>query len=245
MTSSEILTVMTGGMATVAGGVMAGYVAMGVDASHLIAASIMSAPAALVISKIILPETEIPETMGKVEVGDDHPAENAIDAVAHGASDGLKLALNVAAMMLAFLSLVAMLNGLLSWIGSVIGMDFLSLQWILGKVFSPLALIMGIPMADVFDAGSLLGQKIAINEFFAYSNLSASIATGNLQPRTITILTYALCGFANFASIGVQCGGLGALVPEKRSEIAKLGIRALVGGNLAAFMTATIAGMLL
>lgn len=245
MTKSELLTVMTGGMATVAGGVMAGYVSMGVDAGHLIAASIMSAPASLVIAKIMIPETETPVTKGKVDVKLEELDANVIDAAARGASEGLSLALNVGAMLLAFIAMVALLNSLLSWFGGIIGLDFLSLEWILGRLFAPLAFIMGVPMSDVIQAGNLLGQKIVINEFFAYANLSTLIKDGVLSQRTIIILTYALCGFANFSSIGIQIGGIGGLAPERRSDIAKLGIKALIGGSLAAFMTATIAGILI
>ncbi|QIB27375.1 NupC/NupG family nucleoside CNT transporter [Caloranaerobacter azorensis] len=245
MTKSELLTVMTGGMATVAGGVMAGYVSMGVDAGHLIAASIMSAPASLVIAKIMIPETETPVTKGKVNLELEELDANVIDAAARGASEGLSLALNVGAMLLAFIALVALLNSLLSWFGGIIGLDFLSLEWILGRLFAPLAFIMGVPMSDVIQAGNLLGQKIVINEFFAYANLSTLIKEGAISQRTIIILTYALCGFANFSSIGIQIGGIGGLAPERRSDIAKLGIKALIGGSLAAFMTATIAGILI
>ena len=245
MTKSELLTVMTGGMATVAGGVMAGYVSMGVNAGHLIAASIMSAPASLIISKIIIPETEEPKTKGSVNIELEQLDSNAIDAAARGASEGLSLALNVGAMLLAFIALVALFNYLITALGGLIGLEFLSLEWILGKLFSPLAYIMGIPLADITEAGNLLGQKIVINEFFAYANLSTLIKEGAISERTITILTYALCGFANFSSIGIQIAGIGGLAPERRSDIAKLGMRALIGGSLAAFMTATVAGILI
>ncbi|EOC99861.1 NupC/NupG family nucleoside CNT transporter [Caldisalinibacter kiritimatiensis] len=245
MTKSELLTVMTGGMATVAGGVMAGYVSMGVDAGHLIAASIMSAPASLVISKIMVPETETPVTKNNVEVEMDEIDANVIDAAARGTSEGLQLALNVGAMLLSFIALVALFNAIIGWVGGLFGMDYLSLEWILGRLFAPLAYIMGVPMHDAIAAGNLLGQKIVINEFFAYANLSELINSNSLSPRTVVILTYALCGFANFSSIGIQVGGIGALAPERRSDLAKLGIRALIGGSLAAFMTATIAGILI
>jgi CNT family concentrative nucleoside transporter len=245
MTKSELLTIMTGGMATVAGGVMAGYVSMGVEAGHLIAASIMSAPASLVIAKIMVPETETPVTKGKVKVHLDEIDANIIDAAARGTSEGLKLALNVGAMLLSFIALVALINAIIGWFGSLIGMDYLSLEWILGRLFAPLAYIMGIPLKDAIEAGNLLGQKIVINEFFAYANLSELIKNNALSHRTVVILTYALCGFANFSSIGIQVGGIGSLAPERRSDIAKLGLKALIGGSLAAFMTATIAGILI
>lgn len=244
MTKSELLTVMTGGMATVAGGVLAGYVSMGVSAGHLIAASIMSAPASLIISKIMVPETETPVTKGSVEMELEQLDSNIIDAAARGTSEGLQLALNVGAMLLSFIALVAVVNAIVSWFGGLFGLDYLSLEWILGRLFYPLALVMGVPAVDALQAGSLLGQKIVINEFFAYANLSTLITEGALQERTVVILTYALCGFANFSSIGIQIGGIGPLAPERRSDLAKLGMRALIGGSLAAFMTATVAGIL-
>ena len=245
MTKSELLTVMTGGMATVAGGVMAGYVSMGVEAGHLIAASIMSAPASLIIAKIMVPETETPVTKGKVNIELDEIDANVIDAAARGTSEGLKLALNVGAMLLSFIAIVALVNALIGWVGGLFGMDYLSLEWILGRLFAPLAYVMGVPMADAIEAGNLLGQKVVINEFFAYANLSELIKTNAISHRTIVILTYALCGFANFSSIGIQVGGIGSLAPERRSDIAKLGFKALIGGSLAAFMTATVAGILI
>ncbi|MCY6371034.1 NupC/NupG family nucleoside CNT transporter [Clostridium ganghwense] len=244
MTKSELLTVMTGGMATVAGGVMAGYVAMGVNAGHLMAASIMSAPASLIIAKIMVPETETPVTKGKVEMELESTSANVIDAAANGASEGLSLALNVGAMLLAFVALVALVNALIGWIGGLVGMDYLSLNWILGRLFAPIAYIMGVPANDIIAAGDLLGQKIVLNEFVAYANLAPHIENATLSPKTVTILTYALCGFANFSSIAVQIGGIGGLAPERRSEIAKLGMKSLIGGSLAAFMTAVLAGIL-
>ncbi|QXM05124.1 NupC/NupG family nucleoside CNT transporter [Crassaminicella indica] len=245
MTKSELLTIMTGGMATVAGGVMAGYVSMGVEAGHLIAASIMSAPASLIIAKIMVPETETPVTKGQVKIELDEIDANIIDAAARGTSEGLKLALNVGAMLLSFIAIVALINALIGFVGNLLGLDYLSLEWILGRLFAPLAYIMGIPLSDAVEAGNLLGQKIVINEFFAYANLSKLIKAGALNHRTIVILTYALCGFANFSSIGIQVGGIGSLAPERRSDIAKLGLKSLIGGSLAAFMTATIAGILI
>ena len=245
MTKSELLTIMTGGMATVAGGVMAGYVSMGVEAGHLIAASLMSAPASLIISKIMVPETETPATKGKVELEMEDIDANVIDAAARGTTEGLQLALNVGAMLLSFIALVALVNAVIGWVGGLLGMDYLSLEWILGRLFAPLAYVMGVPMKDIISAGNLLGQKIVINEFFAYANLGDMISEGILSKRTVVILTYALCGFANFSSIGIQVGGIGSLAPERRSDLAKLGIRSLIGGSLAAFMTATLAGILI
>ncbi|WBW95150.1 NupC/NupG family nucleoside CNT transporter [Oceanirhabdus sp. W0125-5] len=244
MTRSELLTVMTGGMATVAGGVMAGYAAMGVDPGHLLAASIMSAPASLVIAKIMLPETKEPVTKGKVEMNLESTSSNIIEAAANGASEGLTLALNVGAMVLAFIALVALINAIIGGVGSLMGMEYLNLSWILGRLFAPLAYIMGIPAADVIAAGDLLGQKIVMNEFVAYANLAPMIAEQVLQPKTIVILTYALCGFANFSSIAIQIAGIGGLAPSRKSEIAQLGLKSMIGGSLAAFMTAAIAGIL-
>ena len=245
MTRSELNAIMIGGMATVAGGVMAGYVGMGVDAGHLIAASVMSAPAALVAAKIIVPEIEEPVTKGNVQFEVEKMDANIIDAAARGASEGLQLALNVAGMLLAFVALIAMINGGIEAVGNIIGINGLTLETILGYICAPIAYIMGIPSEDIVTAGSLLGQKTVINEFVAYANLSKHIADGTLQPRTVTILTYALCGFANFSSIAVQLGGIGGLAPKRRSEIAQLGIKALVGGTVAAFITASIAGMII
>lgn len=245
MTKSELLTIMIGGMATVAGGVMAGYVAMGISASHLLAASIMAAPAGLIVSKIIFPETETPATKGKIEFELEATNSNLIDAAATGASEGLSLALNVGAMLLAFIALIAFVNSLIAWVGGLFGADFLSLGWILGRLFSPLAYVMGIPSQDIIKAGELIGQKVVLNEFVAYANLAPMIKAGVLSEKATVILTYALCGFANISSIGIQIGGIGGLAPERRSEIAQLGIRALIGGLITTCMTGTIAGLLL
>lgn len=245
MTKSELLTIMIGGMATVAGGVMAGYVAMGISASHLLAASIMAAPAGLIVSKIIFPETETPATKGKIEFELEATNSNLIDAAATGASEGLSLALNVGAMLLAFIALIAFVNSLIAWVGGLFGADFLSLGWILGRFFSPLAYVMGIPSQDIIKAGELIGQKVVLNEFVAYANLAPMIKAGVLSEKATVILTYALCGFANISSIGIQIGGIGGLAPERRSEIAQLGIRALIGGLITTCMTGTIAGLLL
>lgn len=245
MTKSELLTVMVGGMATVAGGVMAGYVAMGINAGHLLAASIMAAPAGLIISKIMVPETEVPLTKGKIQMEVEKQSSNIIDAAARGASDGLSLALNVGAMLLAFIALVALVNAVIGWVGGLFGMGYLSLGWMLGRLFAPLAFIMGIPAKDVLVAGDLLGQKIVLNEFVAYAQLSNYVNNGGLSPKTIMMLTYALCGFANISSIAVQIGGIGGLAPERRSEIAALGVRALIGGCLATCMTAVTAGIIM
>ena len=244
MTRSELLAIMVGGMATVAGGVMAGYVAMGVNAGHLLAASIMAAPAGLILAKILVPETEESKTKNSTDISVENTASNIVEAAANGASDGLGLALNVAAMLLAFIALLALINFIIGAIGGLFGFPELSFQWILGKLFSPLAFVMGVPTVDISAAGSLLGQKIILNEFVAYSELANLITLDVLQPKTVMILTYALCGFANFSSIAIQIAGIGGLAPDKKGTIAKLGFRALIGGVLATCLTATIAGIL-
>ncbi len=245
MTKSELYSVMVGGMATVAGSVMAGYVAMGVSAGHLLAASVMSAPASLVIAKIMIPETEEPLTKNSIELKNQKTATNIIEAAANGAMDGIQIAFNVGGLLIAFIALIALLNFLLGWLGGLAGADYLSLSWIFGKLFSPVAYIMGIPAKDIAVAGDLLGQKVVLNEFVAYANLSPLIASGQLTEKTIVILTYALCGFANFSSIAIQIASIGGVAPGKRRDVAKLGLKAVLGGSLAAFMTAAIAGVLL
>ncbi len=241
MTDSELMALMSGGFATIAGGVLIAYAGMGIDAGHLLAASVMSAPAALVCAKLMVPETETPVTANTVKADFEKSTVNVIDAATCGAGDGLKLALNVGAMLLAFVALIAMLNGLIGWVGGLFGMEALSFQKILGWLFSPLAWLLGIPWADAFSAGVLLGEKTVLNEFVAYAHLEQQIDV--LSPRTATILTYALCGFANFSSIAIQIGGIGALVPERRHDLARLGLRALIAGTLACFMTACVAGI--
>ncbi|PRX35542.1 CNT family concentrative nucleoside transporter [Orenia metallireducens] len=238
MTRSELMALMSGGMATVAGGVMAGYIGMGIDAGYLLAASIMSAPAALMMAKIVVPETKESVTSGEMKVDIEVNNANVIDAAAEGASEGLKLALNVAAMLLAFVSIIALINYPLSYLGT-------SLEQILGYIFAPLSLVMGVPMAEITEVGSLLGQKMALNEFVAYTQLSEMIKEGVLSHKAQLIATFALCGFSNFSSIAIQIGGLGSLAPERRGELAQLGVRALVAGSLATYMTATIAGILM
>lgn len=244
MTKSELFAVMVGGMATVAGSVMAGYVAMGVSASHLLAASVMAAPAGLVIAKILIPETEEPVTKGDFKLETEKTATNIIEAASNGAIEGIQIAINVGGLLIAFVALIALVNYVLGFVGGFFGADFLSLNWIFGKLFSPIAFLMGIPTQDISAAGNLLGQKVVLNEFVAYSNLSPLIASKSLSPKTIVILTYALCGFANFSSIAIQIGSIGSLAPDRRKDIAKLGMRAVLAGSLSAFMTATIAGLL-
>ncbi|MBD3165232.1 NupC/NupG family nucleoside CNT transporter, partial [bacterium] len=243
MTNSEIMAIMTGGFATVAGGVLAAYVRFGVDPGHLLAASVMSAPAALVMAKLMIPEVETPETGQNIKVEIEKVHSNVIDAAAAGATDGLKLAVNVAAMLIAFIALIAMINGFLGWMGGLVGFPQLSLKLILGWIFSPLALLMGVSFADILDVGYLLGAKVSINEFVAYVDLVA--LKGQLSERSFTIATYALCGFANFSSIAIQIGGIAALVPERRKDLAKLGFRAMLAGAFASWQTAAIAGILL
>ncbi len=251
MTDSELMAVMTGGFATVAGGVMVAYVGMFGDlfpdmAGHLMTASIMSAPAALVIAKLMLPETQTPETAGKVAKSERSSYQNTIDAAATGAAEGLTLALNVAAMLLAFVALVALLNALLTVLGGWVGVEDLTFQRILGWLLAPLAWVMGVPWDDAEAVGSLLGTKTVLNEFYAYFELSSLVQTGAIRdPRSVIIATYALCGFANFGSIAIQIGGIGAIAPNRRKDLARVGLRAMIGGTLAAFMTATVAGMML
>jgi CNT family concentrative nucleoside transporter len=225
----------------VAGGVLAAYVGFGIDAGHLLAASVMSAPAALVCAKLMVPETEESTTAGVVKIDLPVMASNAIDAAAQGASDGLKLAVNVAAMLLAFIALIAMFNGMLGYFGGFIGMPTLTFEYIMGFLFAPVAWIMGCPWADCFIVGSMLGKKLVLNEFVAYLDLTA--ATGKISERSSILTTYALCGFSNFSSIAIQLGGIGTMAPDKRPVLAKYGMKALIGGTLACFMTACIAGL--
>lgn len=243
MTRSELLALMTGGMATVAGGVLAAYVGFGIDAGHLLAASVMSAPAALVCAKILVPETEESMTKGEVKLDVPRTTVNLIDAAANGASEGLKLALNVGAMLLAFIALIAMVNGILSFLGGLVGFDQLSLELMFGYLFAPVAFIIGVPWQDCIEVGSLLGQKLVINEFVAYFGLQQVM--GELSERSVIIATYALCGFANFSSIAIQVGGIGALAPERRKDLAMLGVKSVIGGTIACLMTAAIAGVFL
>jgi CNT family concentrative nucleoside transporter len=250
MTQSELVTVMVGGFATVAGGVLAAYVGMlsgtfpGI-AAHLLAASVMNAPAGLYLAKIIRPESETPATKGSLQLVVERHEKSVIEAAASGAAQGLQLALNVAAMLIAFVALVALLNALLGWGGGLVGLENLSLQRILGTLLRPLAWVMGVPWADTAYVGSLIGIKTVLNEFFAYGQFAGDLG-GPLQlsPRSAVILTYALLGFANFSSIAIQIGGIGGLAPERRSEIARFGLRAMIAGNLAAFISASLAGML-
>jgi len=236
MTESELMTVMTAGMAHISGGIMAAYILFGIEARHLLTAVIMTAPGTLMMAKIFVPETQEPETMGTVKLKVERTDVNVIDAAGRGTSEGLALALNVGAMLISFLALIALLNALLGLIG-------LSLPQIFGWVFAPIAWSMGVPWHDAPVVGNLLGTRMAANEFVAYRELSALKRT--LDPRSFTIATFALCGFANFSSIGIQIGGIGALAPNRRHDLARLGLRAMFAGTLANFVTATIAGFLL
>ncbi len=266
MTPSELLAVMTGGMATIAGGVMAAYVQMlgnsyaiahGVEldvgrlmfAEQLLGASLMAAPAALVIAKILYPEQSEPETMGDVKMEVKQKDANGIDAAASGAGLGLKLALNVGAMLLAFIALLAMGNHFLFHFGEFTGLNEmleqdLKIETLLGWLLAPIAFIIGVPLSDIVDVGSLLGVKVVLNEFVAYMQMAEMVGDDLLSPKTITMATFALCGFANFSSIAIQIGGIGGIAPSRKSDLAKFGLWAVFAGTLANLMTATIAGML-
>lgn len=261
MTMSELMAVMTGGMATIAGGVMAAYIqilgdpyaiahGISLDASRLLfaeqllGASVMAAPAALLLAKIMIPETGEPTTKGGVKIEVESTSANAIDAAANGASDGLSLALNVGAMLLAFLALIAMVNYIIGQAGGLFGAD-LTLEMLLGWAVSPIAWLIGVPWADAVRFGSLLGTKVILNEFVAYLALAGEITAGTLDPKTVVMATFALCGFANLSSIAIQIGGIGPLAPSRKSDIAKLGVKAVLAGTMANMMTATIAGSLI
>ena len=243
MTRSELMALMTGGMATVAGGVLAAYVGLGIDAGHLLAASVMSAPAALVCAKMIVPETEKSGSDNMIPMTFKKTTTNIIDAAACGASDGLHLALNVGAMLLAFIALIAMVNECFSALGGLVGHPELSFDLIIGYLFVPISFLLGIPWGECLEVGTLLGKKLVLNEFVAYMDLQNKLST--LSPRSVTITTYALCGFANFSSIAIQLGGIGALAPKRRVDLAELGMKGLIAGTLACLMTAAIAGLLI
>jgi CNT family concentrative nucleoside transporter len=251
MTRSELMAVMTGGFATVAGGVLAAYVGMLLIyfpdiAGHLMAASVMSAPAALVVAKLMYPEDAEPETTSTLDVSVEKSDVNVIDAAARGASEGLFLALNVGAMLLAFVALVALVNALLGWAGGLAGWEGLTLEGLLGWLLAPLAWMMGVPWSDAPTVAALMGVKTVLNEFVAYLQLASTLGgEHSLQPRSIIIATYALSGFANFSSIAVQLGGIGGIAPSRRHDLSRLGLRAMIAGSIAAFMTATVAGMVL
>jgi CNT family concentrative nucleoside transporter len=246
-TRSELMTIMTSGMAHVSGGIMAAYIAQGVEARHLLAAVIMTSPGTILLSKMLVPETDVPATEGKVVIPKDelHKDENFIGAIARGTIDGGKLALNVAIMLISFLALVALLDSLLGWTHGLAYMHWVpgSLGQILGFLFAPVAWLIGVPWHDCGAIGNLLGTRMALNEFIAFISLGMQKAT--LAPRSFTIATFALCGFANLGSIGMQIGGIGALVPERRNDLAKLGVRAMLAGTMANLISASIAGIFL
>jgi concentrative nucleoside transporter, CNT family len=236
MTESELMTVMTAGMAHISGGIMAAYIAFGIEPRHLLTAVIMTAPGTLMMAKMFVPETAVPETLGTVKLEIERTDVNVIDAAGRGTSEGLQLALNVGAMLISFVALIALTNALLGIVG-------LSLQQIFGWVFAPVAWSLGVPWRDAATIGNLLGTRMVLNEFIAFSQLGTIKDT--LDPRSFTVATFALCGFANFSSIGIQIGGIGALVPQRRHDLARLGIRAMVAGTLANFVSACIAALLL
>ncbi|HTO77353.1 MAG TPA: NupC/NupG family nucleoside CNT transporter [Thermoanaerobaculia bacterium] len=242
MTTSELLTMMTGGMAHVSGAVMLAYVTMGAPLKYLITASVMAAPGTFLIAKILWPETEEPVTMGEVKMKVEKTSANFIDAAAAGASQGMTLVLNISAMLIAFVALVAMANGVLGWAGGLFGASGFSLQTIFGWVLAPLAFVMGTPKADIPIVANLIANKTVINEFFAFSMLKGVV--GQLSDKGKLIATFSLCGFANFSSIGIQIGGIGGLAPTRKSDLARLGMRALLAGSLVSFMTASLAGIL-
>lgn len=257
MTMSELLASMSGSLACIAGGILVVYVSFGAKAEYLLAASLMAAPAALVISKIVWPETEESETMGKVKLEVKSPYTNVIDAITHGAGDGMKISINVIAMLIGFLGLIALINFLLTKLGLFFHLDItLTLDWIFGKLFSPMAWAMGVPTADVSSVATMLGKKLTINEFVAFSDLTQTMVPNSsgilvkgyqslISDKSLMIVSFAICGFANFSSVGMQIGGIGALVPERRADLAKLGMRALLCGTLASYLSASIAGILM
>ncbi|GAA5416935.1 putative nucleoside permease NupX [Paraliobacillus ryukyuensis] len=235
MTRSELFAVMTGGLASVAGSVLIGYSLLGVPLEYLLAASFMAAPGGLIMAKIIMPETETLKTTDDIQLEKDHDTVNVIDAAAKGASDGLKLALNVGAMLLAFVALIALINGILGIFGGI------TLEGILGYIFSPLAFAIGVPWSEAVQAGSFIGQKLVLNEFVAYASFAPEMAS--LSAKTNLVVSFALCGFANLSSMAILLGGLGGLAPNRRKDIAQLGLRAVAAGMLASLLSAAIAGM--
>ncbi|MGB9237137.1 MAG: nucleoside transporter C-terminal domain-containing protein [Terriglobales bacterium] len=247
LTRSELMTVMTSGMAHVSGSIMAAYIAFGIEPKHLLSAVIMTAPGTLVMSKMLVPETGVPKTAGRVVMSEDEVEkeknENLLGAIARGTTDGLYMALNIAAMLISFLALIALLDGIMGGIHTHVAWFPSSLEHILGVLFAPIAFLIGVPWHDCAVIGNLLGVRMVLNELVAFSMLGPQRAV--LDPRSFTIATFALCGFANFSSIGIQMGGIGALAPNQRGELAKLGIRAMLAGTMANLMSASIAGMLL
>jgi CNT family concentrative nucleoside transporter len=257
MTRSEILASMTGSMACIAGGVMAVYISLGVPASYLLAASLMAAPGALVISKIVYPETEESQTQGKVKLEVKTQYTNIMDAISHGASDGMKVAVNVIAMLIGVIALIALIDALLGYFGLFLGwtgisldsiglnVNALRLKDVVGALFRVIAVLMGVPPSESLQVGSLMGTKMVVNEFVAYSDLSPMIKQGLLSAKSVVIASFALCGFANFSSIAIQIGGIGALAPERKADLARLGFKAMICGTMASYISASLAGILL
>lgn len=243
MSQSELFAIMVGGLASVAGSIMAGYAGLGIDLKYLIAASFMAAPGGLLMAKIIMPETEkTPDSVSEVEkVDEESKPINVIDAAATGATDGLKLAVNVGAMLLAFIALIALLNMIIGGVGNIFGYDHITIEWMLGYLFAPIAFIIGVPMNEMLQAGSFIGQKVVVNEFFAYVNFIEVKDT--LSVGTQAIITFALCGFANLSSIAILLGGIGSMAPSRRPDIARLGLKAMIAATLANLMSAAIAGI--
>ncbi|MGN9162861.1 NupC/NupG family nucleoside CNT transporter [Clostridium sulfidigenes] len=242
LSTSELFTVMVGGVASVSGSVLVGYSLMGIPLEYLISASFMAAPAGLIMAKMIFPESDVKALEDKIELGKDDSV-NVVDAAAKGASEGLGLALNIGAMLLAFISLIALVNGIIGFIGGLIGIDGLSLEMIFGYIFSPVVAIIGVPWNEALTAGALLGQKIILNEFVAFSKLGPII--GDFSQKTAAIMTFSLCGFANISSIAILIGGIGGMAPKRKHEVAKLGLKTVVAGTLANLLSATIAGLLI
>ncbi|MBF2063227.1 MAG: NupC/NupG family nucleoside CNT transporter [Calothrix sp. C42_A2020_038] len=245
MTQSELFAVMTGGFATVAGGVLGAYLSFGVPKQHLIAAFFMTAPTALVVAKILYPETEVADTAGNVKMDVKTTYVNAIDAATTGAIDGVRLAVNVGVMIIAFLGLLAVVNALLGWFGTRIGLAQFSLEWILSFLMAPVAFLMGVPLSDCMQVGALLGKKTILNEFIAYLDLKTLIEKQQISERASIIATYALCNFANIGSIGITIGGITGMAPYRQHDLARMGVKSMMGGLLASFITAAIAGMLI
>ncbi|SDH04639.1 concentrative nucleoside transporter, CNT family [Alteribacillus persepolensis] len=241
MTSSELFTVMTGGLASVAGSVLFGYHALGIPLDYLLAASFMAAPAGLIMAKTVMPETEVSTTTDEIKIEKDTESQNVIDAAAKGASTGLQLALNVGAMLLAFVALIAVVNSLLGLVGGWFGAENLTLELILGVIFAPVAFMVGVPWAEALQAGSFIGQKLVLNEFVAYASFAPEMET--FSDKAQVVITFALCGFANLSSMAIILGGIGALVPERRKELAKHGVKAVAAGALASLLSAAVAGM--
>ena len=243
MTQSELMALMIGGMASIAGGVLAAYVGFNISAGHLLTASVMSAPAALMVSKILLPESEVSDTAAGASAKVPRETYNGIEALCRGASEGVMLAINVMAMLIAFVAVVALANMSLGWFQSLFNVaQPVKLETIFGWINAPCAWLIGVPTKDCLAVGQILGERIVLNEFIGYLSLSGQL--DKLDPRSVTLTTYALCGFANFSSIAIQIGGIGALVPERRKDLAKLGLRAMIGGLIACYLTATVVGIM-